>query len=121
MVSVFRRSLKTGLVTRGYPAAAEPAPEAFRGQVQLDSTRCSGEGACARVCPSSAIAVDRQADGWTWTLTDARCVFCGLCADVCASEAIRLTNEFELAVLDAADLTTIVRFVVSPESRENVT
>ena len=118
MVNVFHRSLKTGIVTRGYPSVPEPAPTAYRGQVQLDTSSCTGEGECARVCPSSAIAVDVAPGGWTWSLTDAPCVFCGLCAEACASGAIRLTNEFELAVLDSDDLSTTVHFVSPIVSRE---
>ncbi len=110
MVSVFRRSLKTGIVTKRYPAEPEPAPDAFRGQVQLDTDRCTGDGACARVCPATAISVQSDELGWVWSLTDARCVFCGLCEGVCESGAIRLSNEFELATLSALDLTTTVRF-----------
>lgn len=121
MVNVFRRSLKTGIVTRHYPFEPEPAPAAFRGQVQLDTSRCTGEGACAKVCPSNAIVVESKPDGWTWSLSDARCVFCGLCADSCQSSAIRLSNEFELAVLAQRDLETIVHFIAPPPSTENPT
>lgn len=110
MVNVFRRSLKTGAVTRGYPAEPEAAPASFRGQVQLNTAACTGDGACARVCPAVAIAVEHHDAGWTWTLTDARCVFCGLCAGACPSQAITLSNAFELAVLDARDLVTSVAF-----------
>lgn len=108
---IFRRSLKTGLVTTGYPEAPEPAPPGFRGQVQIDTSRCMGHGDCARACPSGAIAVRRDEDGgWTWELNDARCVFCGLCAEACPESALSLSNEYELAVRDAADLITRVSF-----------
>jgi formate hydrogenlyase subunit 6/NADH:ubiquinone oxidoreductase subunit I len=108
VVNVFRRSLKTGVVTRRYPAEPEPAPDSFRGQVQFDPSACCGEAACARSCPSNAIQVALTETGWIWSLTDTRCVFCGLCAEACPSGAIALTNEFELAVLDRRDLVTTV-------------
>jgi hydrogenase-4 component H len=111
MLKLFQRSLRSGIVTRLYPDAPEPAPPAYRGQVTLDVERCRGDGACARVCPSGAISVARDGDGWVWELTDARCVFCGLCQDVCPSQAIVLSNDFELAVRDPGDLTTRVAFV----------
>lgn len=45
--------------------------------------------------------------GW---LDDGRCVFCGLCAEACPTDALRLSNKFELAVRDRADLVATVRF-----------
>jgi hydrogenase-4 component H len=110
VLRLFQRSLRGGVVTGAYPDAPEAVPPAFRGQVLLHTDRCTGEGACARVCPSDAIAVVHDDDGWTWELTDARCVFCGLCQDACSSRAIELSNEFELSVRDADDLVTRVGF-----------
>lgn len=108
MVNVFRRSFRTGIVTRGYPAQHEPAPEAFRGQIRIDTSRCDGEAACAAVCPAGAISVERSAGGWTWALTDARCVFCGLCVEACPTNALSASGEYELAVRDASDLNVQV-------------
>ena len=83
-MSVLGRSRRIGIVTTSYPEVAEPAPPAYRGQVLLVTERCLGDGACARVCPSGAIAVTGTPyEGWTWELDDSRCVFCGLCAEVC--------------------------------------
>ncbi len=100
-----------GVATTSYPDVAEPAPLAYRGQVLLRTDRCSGDGACARVCPSAAIVVtDTSNGGWTWELDDARCVFCGFCAEVCPTKAIVLSNEFELSVRDRADLVVRATF-----------
>ena len=77
----------------------------------LVTERCLGDAACARVCPSGAIAVTgRPDDGWTWELDDSRCVFCGLCAEACPPGAILLSNEFELAVRDRGALVTRAAF-----------
>lgn len=110
MIRLLKTAIETGSVIRGYPFEPEPAPETLRGQVQLDTGRCRGDGDCARACPSAAISVEPGANGWTWTLTDARCVFCGLCQDACPSGAISLSREFELATLRSVDLTTRVEF-----------
>ena len=110
MLRLLQRSLRGGVVTGAYPDAPEAAPPAFRGQVLLRTDRCTGDGACARVCPSGAITVVRTESGWTWELTDARCVFCGLCQDACPTRAIELSNEYELSVRDASDLLTRVSF-----------
>ena len=74
---VFRNSARGRVGTRAYPLESEMAPAAFRGQLQLDPARCTGDAACARVCPSQAITVERTDPGWIWELNDARCVFCG--------------------------------------------
>ena len=111
MGNVFRTRFKQGIVTRAYPAQPEPAPPAFRGQVQIDANRCTGAGDCAIACPSGAIQVERSAPtAWTWRLNDATCVFCGLCVEACPTRALRFSNEFELAVRTAADLVTEVAF-----------
>jgi formate hydrogenlyase subunit 6/NADH:ubiquinone oxidoreductase subunit I len=111
MLNIFKHALRRGIVTTSYPSVEEPAPEPFRGQVLLDSGRCAGDGACARACPSNAIAVEQSEDGWVWTLDDARCVFCGLCQEVCPEQAIVISNEFELATRASDDLVTTVTFV----------
>ena len=111
MLEIFRRSLRTGVVTTAYPAVPEPAPCAYRGQVMLDASRCTGSGDCVSACPSAAISVVYAADGgWSWELNDARCVFCGLCAEACPEEALQLSNEYELAVRRQVDLITHVTF-----------
>ena len=118
MLENLRRSRRTGIVTTRYPDRPEPAPAAYRGQVLLRPDRCTGDGACARVCPSLAIVVECSDDGgWRWELDDARCVFCGLCAEVCPTAALALSNEFELAVRDDAELVTRVTFVPAPAGR----
>jgi formate hydrogenlyase subunit 6 len=112
MINALRRERRGGIATTSYPDLPEAAPAAYRGQVLLHVDRCTGDGTCARVCPSGAIHVAASPDGgWTWELDDARCVFCGLCAEVCPTAAIELSNEFELAVRNPADLVTRVTFV----------
>src|SRR5438128_1680980 len=97
--------------TTGYPAVPEPAPPNYRGMPELDTTRCDGNAACADVCPSEAIEVERPAsDSWRWRLDRARCIGCGACLDACRPGAIAISPAFELAVRDRAELVTTVRF-----------
>jgi len=110
VLNIFRRSLRTGIVSTTYPETPELAPPSYRGQVRLRPDRCTGDAACAKVCPSGAISIEHANGGWTWELNDARCVFCGLCAEVCPTTAIELSNEFELAVRNPNDLVTRVTF-----------
>jgi hydrogenase-4 component H len=110
-----------GVVTTTYPAVPEIAPPAYRGQILLRTDHCTGDGACAGVCPSEAIVVTEEPDaGWTWQLDDARCVFCGFCAEVCPTSAILISNEFELSVRNRDDLVTRARFgaLPSPSPRD---
>lgn len=110
MLNLFRRAGR-GIVTTTYPDGPEPTPFAYRGQVLLLTDRCVGDGACARVCPSEAIAVTgTPGEGWLWQLDDARCVFCGLCAEVCPTDAILISHQFELAARDRADLVAHAQF-----------
>jgi formate hydrogenlyase subunit 6/NADH:ubiquinone oxidoreductase subunit I len=115
MLNLFRRGTGGGIVTTTYPDGSDPAPFAYRGQVLLLTDRCSGDGACARVCPSEAITVTgTPSEGWLWQLDDARCVFCGLCAGVCPTDAILISHQFELAARDRADLIAHARFAARP-------
>jgi ferredoxin len=59
--------------------------------VRLDPRRCDGCCACARLCPTGAIAA-RGAQGRETALRMdlSRCVGCGLCADVCLPGALSM-------------------------------
>lgn len=104
-MNVLRQARRGGIVTTTYPSVPEAAPPGYRGQIMLRADRCVGDGSCARVCPSDAIAVTTlPLAQWRWELDDARCVFCGLCAEVCPTGAILISNEFELAVRRREDL-----------------
>ena len=110
VLSIFRRSLRTGIVTDAYPAGGDATSTGYLGQIVLDPARCSGDGACAHVCPSGAITVQPAETGWTWQLDDSHCVFCGLCVAACPDGALAATGDFELSVRDRADLVARVRF-----------
>jgi formate hydrogenlyase subunit 6 len=117
VLHIFHRRLASGKLTTRYPEAAEQAPPAFRGMPDLTATRCSGGGQCAAACPSAALHVQDQADGWIWRLDRAACTGCGLCVEACPNGALATSLEFELAARTRADLVTTVRVRASvPEA-----
>jgi Na+-translocating ferredoxin:NAD+ oxidoreductase RNF subunit RnfB len=62
------------------------------GSVRIDASRCDGEMACLRVCPTEAIRVRRGKA----RILEARCIDCGECIRVCRTHAISaVTNSFE--------------------------
>jgi len=53
--------------------------------VKIDSSKCTGCGACAEVCPVDSITVGDKA-----TVDEDTCIDCGTCVDECPTEAIEL-------------------------------
>lgn len=109
--------LAAGRVTLPYPfAPAEPA-DGFRGLPKIDATKCIACGGCVSVCPANLVAVvdDGPTARLTWTLE--RCTLCGRCAEVCPEEAVKMTQRFETATGDLADLVTTVEVFMSSCNR----
>lgn len=77
---------------------------------RLDAALCAGHAACADVCPSDAIVVQRDGAGWSWRLDRARCVGCGFCGEVCPTGAIKIDPAYELAARRREELITTVAF-----------
>ena len=57
--------------------------------------RCVGCLACARVCPTGAIAVPETVA--TVSITDPSCIRCGLCLPACPEDAISALGNLEMA------------------------
>ena len=82
-----------------YPFEPSPPPEGFRGRTEF-TDNCVGCGACAAVCPASAITVTDEKDKRVLRIDHGFCIFCGRCQDTCPWEGIELTETFEMATLD---------------------
>ena len=109
--------------TEEYPEEKRPTQQRFHGRHQLNRhpdglEKCVGCELCAWACPADAILVeganndDASGDrfspgeryGRVYQINYLRCIFCGLCIEACPTRALTMTNEYELADNNRADL-----------------
>ncbi|HDP80318.1 MAG TPA: 4Fe-4S dicluster domain-containing protein [Spirochaetes bacterium] len=110
--------LKPGTVTLPYPFEPRPAPANFRGQPYWDHHKCIGCGGCAAHCPARTIMIRDVCQELRVMVYDGgRCTYCGRCADVCPENAITMTDRFELATDDKADITQTMELFMATCSR----
>jgi hydrogenase-4 component H len=107
MLELLKEVFRTGEATVKYPFAPLEVSKDFRGRPEHTPESCIACGACTIACPANALLMetDVAAGTRTWSISYGRCIFCGRCEEVCPTRAIRLTPDFELAVMDKADLT----------------
>jgi formate hydrogenlyase subunit 6/NADH:ubiquinone oxidoreductase subunit I len=74
-----------GAITLRFPQTA-PTEANFRGQLQIDESRCSGCGRCATFCTTKCLEVTRDKENkeaFQWSYDAGKCTFCGRCMDGC--------------------------------------
>jgi NADH-quinone oxidoreductase subunit I len=117
------RTMFKKVVTEQYPEdkAKYPPKPRFHGRHQLNRyadglEKCVGCELCAWACPADAIYVEGADNtdterysageryGRVYQINYLRCIFCGLCIEACPTRALTMTNEFELADNNRADL-----------------
>lgn len=115
MLKLFKTILKVGDTTVKYPFKPLEVSHGFRGKPQYDAEQCIACGACTMACPANALTMETDlAEGTRqWQLFLGRCIFCGRCEEVCPTRAIVLSQEFELAVFNKADLYQRATFTLA--------
>ena len=109
------------VLTEEYPEQKRPVAPRFHGRHQLNRhpdglEKCIGCELCAWACPADAIYVEGADNtdearfspgeryGRVYQINYLRCIFCGLCIEACPTRALTMTNEYELADDNRADL-----------------
>lgn len=114
--SMFKKRL-----TEGYPEKPGPVKARYHGRHQLNRypdglEKCIGCELCAWSCPADAIYVEGASNtdearfspgeryGRVYQINYLRCIGCGLCIEACPTRALTMTNVYEIADDNRADL-----------------
>ncbi len=112
VLKLIRDVIRVGEATVPYPFVPVEVAPGFRGKPEYNPEQCVACAACTIACPSNALSMETDAGEGTrtWQIFYGRCIFCARCEEVCPTGAIQLGQDFELAVMNRADLITRADF-----------
>jgi ferredoxin len=87
-------------LAHGRPDAVVAHPQSPLGLVDL-APGCTACGACVRVCPTGALALERDGEGVALTFEAARCVGCAACAPACPERVVEVARATAVVPLAA--------------------
>lgn len=104
MFKIIQKSIATGIVTTNYPSGPAQISENFRGRPDFAFEKWTDARPAAEVCPTGAISVCDESDSRRVTVDYGLCIYCGLCAEASPDQGVRITQDFEMACPDRANL-----------------
>ncbi len=111
MLEWITRGLMKGRVTTRFPRRSEPAPQGFRGRIEI--TDPSPDPRLGAICPTGAITVGRE----SLMLDRGLCILCGACV-AAAPEQFRFVSEYETASRSREALVVGAGDIDPPATRE---
>lgn len=115
MFKILNKTLRTGIVTIGYPDGPAGVSDRFRGAPRFDFERWRDARPAVEACPTEAISI-RDSDGARHVTVDyGLCTFCGQCAEADRDGAIGTTRQFELAARQRRDLVLFAEYTLNPD------
>ena len=114
MFKILQKTIRTGIVTTGYPKRRAHNSDHFRGRPSFDFEKWQDARPAADECPTGAISCRDTDDSRKVTVDYGLCVFCGLCAEA-SPKAVNITKEFELATADRGSLVFTADYVLNPD------